>query len=127
VVLDAGALERLDRIGGREFVLEMIDLFLEHSPQRLASGRAAFEAGELNGVYRAAHSLKSTAANLGARALQSTAERAESRAAAGDTEALGPLLDEMERSFERVRLDLTAERSRREGKEDASPNRGART
>lgn len=114
-MLDGGALERLDRIGGREFVLEMIDLFLEHSPQRLAAGRAAFDAGDLTGVYRAAHSLKSTAANLGARSLQSAAEQAEGRAAAKDAEAIAPLLDEMERHFERVRVELTSERSRREG------------
>ncbi len=114
-VLDPGAIERLDRIGGREFVLEMIDLFLEHSPQRLSAGRTAFEGGDMTGVYRAAHSLKSTAANLGARALQSTAEQAESRAAAEDREALAPLLDDMERHFQSARLELIAERSRREG------------
>jgi two-component system, sensor histidine kinase and response regulator len=114
-VLDPGAIERLDRIGGREFILEMIDLFLEHSPQRLSAGRAAFEGDDMAGVYRAAHSLKSTSANLGARALQSTAEQAESRAAAEDREALAPLLDDMERHFQRVRLELIAERGRREG------------
>lgn len=113
--METAALERLDRIGGREFVLEMIELFLEHAPQRLAAGRSALEAGDLVSVYRAAHSLKSTAANVGARPLQDTAARAESRAAAEDQEALAPLLDEMERRFERVRVELMAERDRRKG------------
>lgn len=114
-VLDPAALERLLRIGGQEFLVEMIELFLEHAPQRLATARAAFEAGETTTLYRAAHSLKSTAGNLGARALQDSAEQAEARAAAEDLEAILPLLDEMEERYERVRSELESERDRRKG------------
>lgn len=112
-VLDPAALERLARIGGQSFLVEMIELFLEHAPQRLATARAAFDAGEITAVYRAAHSLKSTAGNLGARALQDIAEQAEGRASAGDVEALPPLLTEMEERYERVRAELESERDRR--------------
>lgn len=112
-VLDPAALERLLRIGGQDFLIEMIELFLEHAPHRLAAARAAFDAGEITTVYRAAHSLKSTAGNLGARALQATAEQAETRAAAEDVEAIPPLLTEMEERYERVRGELETERDRR--------------
>lgn len=115
--VDGAALDRLNRIGGRAFLLEMIELFLEHAPQRLATARAAFEGGDFPGVYGAAHSLKSTAGNLGARALQDVAERAEERAAAEDGAAIGPLLDEMERRYEEIRVELEAEHGRRKGKD----------
>lgn len=114
-VLDPAALERLMRIGGQEFLVEMIELFLEHAPQRLAAARAAFDAGDITAVYRAAHSLKSTAGNLGARALQSVAERAEARAAAEEVGTLPALLDDMNQAYERVRPQLEAERDRRRG------------
>lgn len=114
-VLNAGALDRLLRIGGQDFLLEMIDLFLDNAPQRLATARAALEGGDHPAIYRAAHSLKSTAGNLGAGALQAVSERVEDRASAGDAEALPPLLAEMDRCYEKVRDRLEAERRRRRG------------
>lgn len=114
-LVDPGALERLNRIGGQEFLVEMIELFLEHSPQRLDAAHEALRDAEVSAVYRAAHSLKSTAANLGASALQAAAARVEDRAAAEDVKSLAPLLDEMNRQYERVRPELEAERDRRKG------------
>ena len=112
-VLEAAALDRLLRIGGQEFVVEMIELFLENAPERLRAARAAHEQSDHQALYRAAHSLKSTAANLGARRLQHAAERTEARASAKDTVALQPLLDEMNRRYDQVRERLEAERDRR--------------
>lgn len=117
-VLDVAGLDRLHRIGGGEFVLEMIDLFLENAPQRLAAARAAVEAGDQKSLYRAAHSLKSTAANLGAQRLQGVAERLESLAAAGGTGSLGSVVSELEESYEQARGRLDAERTRRRPHED---------
>ncbi|MFO7892881.1 MAG: Hpt domain-containing protein [Longimicrobiales bacterium] len=112
-VLDAGAIARLDRIGGSEFVVEMIELFLENAPQRLKTARDAFETGDTPTLHRAVHSLKSTAANLGARALQATAEAAEARANEADLAAMPPLLDELDRSYDAAKEALEAERDRR--------------
>ena len=114
-VVETAALERLLRIGGQEFVLEMIDLFLEHAPERIRAATRAAEAGDAQGLYRAAHSLKSTAANLGARGLQGIAEQVEGRAAAKDLGAIPRLLDEMAARYEDVRQRLEAERKRRSG------------
>ncbi len=113
--LEAAALERLVRIGGPEFLVEMIDLFLEHAPQRVETARTAYTAGDMSTVYRAAHSIKSTAANLGARSLQDVAARLEERAAAEDTQGMAPLLDELEGSYQRLRPELEMERDRRKG------------
>lgn len=115
-VMDPAALERLNRIGGQEFLVEMLELFLEHAPQRLATAHEAFDTGDLETVYRAAHSLKSTAANVGAARLQALAAELEERAAAGDATSAGPLLEELNRRYERVRPELERERDRRQGR-----------
>lgn len=114
-VIDDAALERLLRIGGQEFLIEMIDLFLQHAPERIRAAREALAGGDHKALYRAAHSLKSTAGNLGARGLQRVAERVESKAAEMDVETIPPLLEEMARRYEDVRDRLEAERRRRSG------------
>lgn len=113
VIVDERALARLDRIGDNEFVVEMIELFLENAPQRLEAARTAFDDGDVRTLHRAVHSLKSTAANLGARALQSTAEAAEARATEEDMDAIPPLLEDLDRQYGEVRKQLEAERDRR--------------
>lgn len=112
-VLDSGAIARLDRIGGNDFVVEMIGLFLENAPQRLETARDAFAAGDVPTLHRAVHSLKSTAANLGAQSLQATAAAAEARAGDEDMAAIPPLLEDLEREYEAAREELEAERDRR--------------
>lgn len=112
-VMDPSALERLNRIGGQHFLVEMVELFLEHAPQRLATANEALAGGDLKTVYRAAHSLKSTAANVGAARLQALAAELEECAAAGDAATAGPMLEELNRRYERVRPDLERERDRR--------------
>lgn len=116
-VMDPAALERLNRIGGQGFLVEMVELFLEHAPQRLATANEALAEGDLKTVYRAAHSLKSTAANVGAARLQALAAELEERAAAGDAAVAGPMLEELNRRYERVRPDLERERDRRNGRD----------
>lgn len=113
--IDGGALSRLQRIGGNEFVVEMIDLFLEHAPARLEAARTAYEGGDLPTLHRSVHSLKSTAANLGARALQGAAEAAELRANDEDMEAIPPLLDDLDRFYDEAREQLESEREKRMG------------
>jgi HPt (histidine-containing phosphotransfer) domain-containing protein len=85
--LDPVAVERLRRIGGSTLARQMIELFLELGPGRvteLADGVAAADAGR---VERAAHTLKSTAANLGAVRVQELAAALEERAGRGVIDA----------------------------------------
>ena len=65
--LDPVAFERLKRLGGVKLLREMIDLFLGHAPTRVEAALAAGAIGDITGVNRAVHSLKSSVANLGAR------------------------------------------------------------
>ncbi len=113
-VLEPAALDRLLRVGGQDFVIEMIDLFLLHAPQRLEAATEAMEAGDLVTVHRSAHSLKSTAANMGGLRLQAAAARAEAKAAAGAVKGMNPLIEAMRACFTELRPRLVEERARRE-------------
>jgi HPt (histidine-containing phosphotransfer) domain-containing protein len=117
-VLDPAALERLVRLGGQDFLIEMIQLFLENAPERLRAARRSVDDGDPDGVYLAAHSLKSTAGNLGARGMQEVAERLEERARDGDLETVAPLVQEAERAYEPLREKLEAELKRRSAAPD---------
>lgn len=59
----------LDRVGGdQELLREITGIFLAEYPALLADIQAAIEAGDAKRLERAAHSLKGSVANFGARA-----------------------------------------------------------
>lgn len=108
--LDPVAFERLKRLGGVQLLREMIDLFLGHAPARLEAALAAGARGDIVGVNRAAHSLKSSAANLGARLVREQAEQLE-RVSAGEVPGDVPqMLNVLRDAFARARARLEAER-----------------
>jgi HPt (histidine-containing phosphotransfer) domain-containing protein len=110
--LDGVALGRLDRLGGPGFVARLIGIFLEETPEKLAAARAALAGRDGPGLAYAAHSVVSSAGNLGAAALVAVARSAEAHAEEGRWEDLGRLVDEMDAAFERVRAELQTERVR---------------
>jgi HPt (histidine-containing phosphotransfer) domain-containing protein len=75
--LDPSAIERLVRIGGAKLARQMIELFLQHGPDRVALAESGLSLGELRQVEHAAHSIKSSAGNVGATRLQEIATRIE--------------------------------------------------
>ncbi|MFN2383837.1 MAG: Hpt domain-containing protein [Gemmatimonadota bacterium] len=97
--IDPEALNRLRRLGGEALLLKMRDLFLEHAPLRLEAIRQGRCASNLSAISRAAHSLKSSAGNLGAGALLDAAGRLESLADAGNRVAIPAACDEVEAAF----------------------------
>ena len=86
--LDPGAISRLRRLGGDDLVGRMVTIFLKNAPERLRRATAAAAAADAAGVERAAHSLKSMAANIGALELYAMSESIEVDAAAGRREHL---------------------------------------
>ena len=108
--LDPIALGRLRRLGGDLLVREMIDLFLEHTPQRIDSAVAGGKAGNLDMVERAAHALGSSACHLGATALRDAARCLEQAAHEGRGEAILSLIRELEEAFQQARLWMEEER-----------------
>jgi HPt (histidine-containing phosphotransfer) domain-containing protein len=106
--LDGTALARLERLGGAALVRQMIELYLTNGPERvqlLADGAAS---GDAERVQRAAHTMKSSAGNLGAVRLQHTADEIETLAAAGtiDHELVARLVQQFEQSVTELRNAL---------------------
>jgi HPt (histidine-containing phosphotransfer) domain-containing protein len=109
--LDA-ALANLHRLGGTAFVQEMIDLFLDLAPKQLSEARACFEAGNFAALSRVAHSLKSSAANLGTELLRGVAEHVEDLARQERPQELPTLLQELDHAFARSRARLALYKGR---------------
>ncbi|MDQ3440234.1 MAG: Hpt domain-containing protein [Planctomycetota bacterium] len=71
--LDLEVIERLRSLnqpGAPDVVREVLTLFLEETPARLAAITAAAESGDADALRRAAHVLKGSAAAIGAVTLQ---------------------------------------------------------
>jgi CheY-like chemotaxis protein len=89
--------ELLGRVGSDEkLARELVDLFRQDYPSKLASIRMALDAEDLHAVYTLAHELKGTAANLAAKATLSAALRLERAAESGDLFATSRVLEELE-------------------------------
>jgi HPt (histidine-containing phosphotransfer) domain-containing protein len=75
-VLDHNMLDELREIAGDETV-RIIGLFLEDAPRLIARLEAASTIPDLEAMRDAAHTLKSSSANVGAMALSTAAKRVE--------------------------------------------------
>jgi two-component system sensor histidine kinase RpfC len=99
-VLDVQVIERLATWGGRDLVSKLIDLFQEDAPAKLEVALTAMADGDVRGVERASHALKSSAANLGASRLHYLAAEIEELASRGDPASLDPLVARLESTFD---------------------------
>ena len=104
--LDNVTLEKLRQIGGNEFVVQMIDLFLQYVPQKLTEARATAQAGDWVGVRKAVHPIKSSAANIGASFMLGLATRIEQLAGGQQGELISGLLVELEAAYQPVKVGL---------------------
>lgn len=64
--IDRSTFEELKQASGADFVVELIDTFLEEAPKLIAQLKSAMKAGDTESFRRAAHSLKSNGATFGA-------------------------------------------------------------
>jgi HPt (histidine-containing phosphotransfer) domain-containing protein len=76
-VIDRAVFAELQDTAGADFVVELVDSFLEDAPPMLAALRRAAETGDADGFRRQAHSLKSNATTFGATALSDAARALE--------------------------------------------------
>ena len=105
--LDPDALGRLKRFGGDKLLREMIRLFLEAAPERIAAARAGAEGNDAPAAELALHSLKSSAAQLGAMRMQRLSGQGEQLAKSGDLMIVGLLVQDLDEELVRVRTWLT--------------------
>ena len=104
-VLDTQALLRIrgmQQQGGPDILATVIDLYLDSSQALIEKIRAGIAAGDTKSVCDAAHTLKSSSANLGAQRLPAMARQLESMRRESDLELLRPLAAELILEHERV-------------------------
>jgi HPt (histidine-containing phosphotransfer) domain-containing protein len=79
-VIDLESIENLRALNpgdGDEFLREIIGIYLEDTPQRIAELEESLASGDTARFTRAAHSVKGSSANLGAMAVRGIAEQLE--------------------------------------------------
>ena len=79
-VIDSESIENLRSLNpgdGDEFLREIISIYLEDTPQRIAELEESPAGGDAPRFTRAAHSVKGSSANLGAMAVRQVAEQLE--------------------------------------------------
>jgi histidine phosphotransfer protein HptB len=94
----------LQDAAGAEFVVELVDTFLEEAPAMLAELRSAQAAQDADAFRRAAHSLKSNSNTFGATALGLMARQLELGGMVADPAPL----DALEAEYQRVATALKA-------------------
>ena len=109
--LDTTAIDKLRQLGGEKFVGDMIGLFFQYAPQRLAAACAASQAGDLQAVEKAVHGLKSSAGQIGARRVQELAMQIEKLATEKQADPLRLLLPQLDEAITRVKPLLEAKRN----------------
>ncbi len=85
-VIDPKVFADLQETAGADFIVELVDEFLDEAPQLLARMHAALAADDSAAFRRAAHSLKSNGLTFGASAFAAQARALE----LGEGELLGP-------------------------------------
>ncbi len=88
------------------FLREIIGIFLEDTPARIAELRATLASGDQVGFTRAAHSIKGSAANLGANQLRTLSSELEHQSKTTEISTLGHHIDGLDAAFERARVEL---------------------
>jgi HPt (histidine-containing phosphotransfer) domain-containing protein len=111
VSLDDGALQNLRDLGGEEFLVEVIDAFLADAPELLAALRRSLDDGASEELRRAAHTLKSNGATLGAEEFTELCRSLEQRAKDGELDGASELVDRIEQEYGPLRDALVALRS----------------
>ncbi len=92
--------------GDTAFLGELIDTYLADSADLLAQISRSLAANDLDGFRRAAHSLKSNSANLGATRLTAQARELEMMARAGSLAGAAPLVACLAGEYRQVSAEL---------------------
>ena len=106
VILDPAALDRLKEWGGEKLLSQMLRLFLDNSPARMEQIRTGAAGGDIGEAEKGAHSLKSSAANVGAEELRNLSATMERLASQREEAQVTALLPDLEGAYARARAAL---------------------
>jgi HPt (histidine-containing phosphotransfer) domain-containing protein len=107
-VIDSTTFEELKAAMGEDFIPELISTYLEETAALLQTLREALAANRPEDFRRAAHSIKSSSASLGALDFSAQAKELEFIGKAGDLSQAGEPLVRLETAFPAVTAALQA-------------------
>jgi HPt (histidine-containing phosphotransfer) domain-containing protein len=108
-IIDPAAIENLRSLNpgdNDEFLREIVGIFLEDTPQRIAELEASLAENDLNRFTRAAHSIKGSSANLGASILRAEAEKLEHHARKDGLTEVSAMIASIHAEFSRAKREL---------------------
>ncbi len=108
VSLDDGAIKNLRDLGGDDFLGEVIDAFLADAPGLMATLRSSLAEGSAEELRRAAHTLKSNGATLGAEDFAELCRMLEQRAKADELDGASELVDRVQQEYRPLEEALSA-------------------
>ncbi len=97
-----GALDMLRRVGNGKLLASMIHLFCTNAPERMKQIHHSVSQGNTNGVMLAAHSLRSSAGQIGAVRLQQVCSEIEQAAGEQDVARMQMLAYDADQVFARA-------------------------
>ncbi|MBI2516449.1 MAG: Hpt domain-containing protein [Opitutae bacterium] len=108
-LLDPNAIEALRAVSpddGGAFFCELVDIFLQDTPKRIAEIELSLATKNATDLTRAAHSIKGSASNFGALALCDIARRMEQAGKDQTYPTVQTLLPALQTEFTRVKAAL---------------------
>jgi histidine phosphotransfer protein HptB len=110
-IIDLEAINNLKELNpgdGGEFLREIVNIYIEDTPNRITDLKKSLAAGDAAAFTRAAHTIKGSSANVGATSLKVVAERLEhiSKREGLGAGAVGKLVADCETEFARVSAEL---------------------
>ena len=88
-------------------VRDLVSLYLEDAPALIEDVKLALEQNDVESFRRAAHSFKSSCANIGAFQLQGICVELEEIGKSGSLDQVGTQLSQLDEEYAQVRLALT--------------------
>tara|TARA_R110002111_G_scaffold12135_1_gene36350 strand:- start:224 stop:583 length:360 start_codon:yes stop_codon:yes gene_type:complete len=88
------------------FIIEIIDIFLEDTPRRIAELESSLANQNVEVLERAAHSVKGSSANLGAMPLRGVAEKLEHHARSVGLTGTDEMIAELKVRFAEAKVEL---------------------
>jgi len=105
-LIDHAVFNTLKETTGEDFIVEVVDAFLEEAPTLIAQLRPALASQDVETFRRAAHSLKSNAATFGATRLFDQAKELEFMARENRLGEVGDRIEVLEEMYRNVAREL---------------------
>lgn len=104
--IDTAVFAQLKEDLGEDFIVELVDTYCTETPQLIESLRASFSAQDSDVFRRAAHSIKSSSASLGAMRLSEHARTLEMIGKSGDISQAADQLESLAAEYDLASAEL---------------------